>query len=243
MEQQYSPIISLKELADVELLATQFQPSTPLPKVAVLTSPNQWFVPYAHKLSKILDCSCYFAHESLPADCEVVLILSYHRLIPAKVLALHQHNIVIHASDLPQGKGWSPLMWQVLADQKDIVFSLFEATADVDNGPIYLKQTLHLSGFELNHELRHLQAKMCIEMCLEFISHYHELTLHPQQPQGQSTFYPKRTAKDSELDPNKSLNEQFNLLRTVDNEEYPAFFLKDGHKYILKIYHAPDEEQ
>lgn len=47
---------------------------------------------------------------------------------------------------------------------------------------------------------------------------------------GKESFYPKRSPKDSELDINKSLNEQFNLLRIASNEDFPAFFYKDGKK-------------
>ena len=50
------------------------------------------------------------------------------------------------------------------------------------------------------------------------------------------TFYPKRTKKDSELDIKKSIKQQFNKLRVVDNERYPAFFIMNGQKYILKVY-------
>ena len=71
-------------------------------------------------------------------------------------------------------------------------------------------------------------------MCLEFIDNYEQYK-NPLKQQGDETFYKKRTAKDSKLDINKTINEQFNLLRIVDNENYPAFFYKDGKKYILKI--------
>ena len=53
---------------------------------------------------------------------------------------------------------------------------------------------------------------------------------------GSGSFYPKRTGKDSELDVNKSIAEQFDLLRVVDNEKYPAFFNFRGRKYVLRIY-------
>ncbi len=53
---------------------------------------------------------------------------------------------------------------------------------------------------------------------------------------GDETFFPRRKYKDSELDINKSILEQFNLLRIVDNERYPAFFYINETKYILKIY-------
>lgn len=206
--------------------------------VAVLTSPNQWFVPYAEQLAKELECHCYFSHEDVAEEIQVLLILSYHRLIQPENLKCREHNIVIHASDLPQGKGWAPLIWQVIEGKKDIVFSLFEADANADNGLIYLKKTLHLNGFELGDELRKLQAQMCIDMCHEFLQNYQELVAHPTIQSGPDSFYPKRSAKDSQLDLNKTLGEQFNLLRTVDNEIYPAFFIKDNHKYIIKIYHV-----
>ena len=34
---------------------------------------------------------------------------------------------------------------------------------------------------------------------------------------------------------NKTIKEQFNLLRIVNNQEYPAFFEIDGRKYKLTI--------
>ena len=42
-------------------------------------------------------------------------------------------------------------------------------------------------------------------------------------------------SEDSLLDFNKTITEQFNLLRVVDNDKYPAFFENQGEKYFLKI--------
>ena len=49
----------------------------------------------------------------------------------------------------------------------------------------------------------------------------------------QPTYWPKRTAQDSCLDINKTLAEQFDLLRVCDPQRYPAFFEINGHKYKL----------
>ena len=140
--------------------------------VAVLTSPHQWFVPYAEQLSQELLCPLFLRHEDVPPSVETLFILSYHRIIPEQYLKLHRHNLVIHASDLPQGKGWAPLTWQVIEGKNDIVFTLFEADASTDNGPFYLKKTLHLSGYELAPELRALQAQLCVSMCKEYLAHF-----------------------------------------------------------------------
>jgi sialic acid synthase SpsE len=43
------------------------------------------------------------------------------------------------------------------------------------------------------------------------------------------------TADTMTLDIDKTIQEQFNLLRIVDNEKYPAFFDFADHRYVLRI--------
>lgn len=203
-------------------------------KVAILTSKSQWFVPYARELAENLKCPLYFSHKDFIQSYEIVFILSYHSIIPKEFLDNNKHNLVIHASPLPKGKGWSPMFWQVLEGKSEITFSLFEADCGIDSGDIYLQDILRLKGGELYNELRELQARMCQKMCLEFLDKYPKLESKKQV--GEESFYKKRTKDDSRLDIKKSIEEQFNLLRIVSNEEFPAFFYKDGKKFIIKIY-------
>jgi methionyl-tRNA formyltransferase len=204
-------------------------------KVAILTSPEQWFVTFAEALvKKISGSTLFFRHEEVGDEYGIVFILSYHQIIPKEMLDKHQHNVVVHASALPLGKGWSPLFWQVIEGKKNIPFTLFEATEKMDEGNIYMQENLMLTGYELNDELRLKQAKMTQKMCLKFIEN-HPQYRKPKPQKGSETIYSKRTEKSSQLDPDKTLREQFNLLRTVNNKTYPAFFELDGHRYILKI--------
>jgi len=203
-------------------------------KIAILTTQNQWFVEYAKQLNnEIKNSKLFFDHNNIK-NFDIVFILSYHNIIPKNILEKNKHNIVIHASSLPQGKGWAPLFWQVLKGAKEILFTMFEASNGVDNGDIYMQKTLKLDGYELNEELREKQARHTINMCKEFINNYDKYKI-PTPQSGVESFYPKRTSKDSELDINKTIKEQFNLLRIVNNDEYPAFFEIDGHRYKLKI--------
>ena len=203
--------------------------------VAILTSPNQWFEHYATLLSETLgNVPIYLDHTKIDKPFDIVFILSYHKIIEPSYLRRHRHNIVIHESDLPAGKGWAPFFWQVLEGKDEIVFTMFEAGDGVDNGDIYMKKTLKLSGLELNSELRRKQAELTMQMCQEFVEQ-HDTYKHPTPQVREESFYPKRTPKDSELDINKTLQEQFNLLRIVDGDNYPAFFEIDGHRYRLTI--------
>lgn len=212
-------------------------------KIAILTSPDQWFIPYAKQLHRQLHTSIlFFNHEDIEESFDVVFILSYHKIIKKEYLNNNKHNIVVHASALPKGKGWAPMFWQIIEGSNDIPFTMFEAGTGIDNGDIYMQRTLNLTGYELNSELREKQANFIIDMCLGFIENYNIYKTTVSQS-GSETFYKKRSAKDSELDINKSIKEQFNILRIVDNENYPAFFYKDKKKYILKIEEANDENR
>ncbi len=207
-------------------------------KIAVLTS-DSWFVPYAQKLMNILnaigyDTNLFLDHDEINRDFEIVFILSYFKIIGNNFLRKHKHNIVIHASDLPNGRGWAPLFWQILEKKNKIPITLFEANENADDGDFYIKDYILLEGHELNDEIREKQAKKTFELCLKFLNDYNNLM--PIKQSGTITHYRKRTPKDSELDINKSIKEQFDLLRIVNNDEYPAFFEYNGCKYIVKIY-------
>ena len=111
---------------------------------------------------------------------------------------------------------------------------MIEASDGVDSGDIYMQEVLKLTGNELNEELRAKQAKLTIQMCLEFVNSYEKYKI-PFKQSGDESFYLKRDKEDSRLDVDKTIKEQFNLLRIVNNSNYPAYFDLDGNRYVLKI--------
>jgi len=175
------------------------------------------------------------------ASGELLFILSCGQVLTKEHLNFHHHNLVIHASDLPKGRGWSPLTWQILEGNKSIPLCLFEAVTKVDAGKIYLRDEIHLGGHELINELRVLMAHSILRLCEQFINQYPDILTYAQEQRGTPTYYARRSPGDSKLDVNKSLLEQFNLLRIVDNERYPAFFEWRGHKYTLYIQKCSED--
>jgi len=55
----------------------------------------------------------------------------------------------------------------------------------------------------------------------------------PQE--GEPTYFPRRKPEDGELDVNKTIREQFDLMRVADNERYPSFFNFKGYRYKIVI--------
>ena len=83
---------------------------------------------------------------------DVLFLLSCFEIVSKKFLDLNKNNIVVHASDLPKGKGWSPTSWQILEGKNKIPLTLFEASEKMDSGDYYIKDVLELNGFELINE-------------------------------------------------------------------------------------------
>lgn len=166
---------------------------------------------------------------------DLCFLLSFGQLIPEKTLHLHRHNLVVHASDLPRGRGWSPATWQILEGRQRIPVTLLEAVKSVDAGPIYLQEWIHLTGFELVEEWRHLLAETTIKLCLRFVEGYLNMKISGRHQTGEPTYYPRRQAHDSQLAYDKPLSEQFNLLRVCDNDLYPAFFDAGGARYFVRV--------
>ena len=208
-------------------------------KVEVLCDSSSWILKYINNFFEDIgtEYSVKLIHNYTDISEGVILfILSYSKIIPKSLINTCKHALVVHESDLPSGKGWSPLTWQILEGKNMIPITLFEADEGVDSGHIYLKDTMKFAGHELVSDLRKTQASFTFMLCKKFLSNYESIVKNKAPQRGVVSYYAKRTPIDSKLDFNKTINEQFNLLRVVDNDNYPAFFEHQGKKYILKIY-------
>lgn len=204
--------------------------------INIITDRNSWIIPHIHRFKKSnkdkFDIKIYYNHTNLRKS-DINFILSYSKIINTKVLNNFKFNIVIHESKLPLGKGFAPIAWQILEGKNIIYFTAFNANKKIDSGDILLVDKIKLKGNELYSEWRQLQGIKTFEICKKIILNINKLELKKQK--GKQTFYKKRNSSDSKLNINKSIKNQFNLLRVVDNEKFPAFFVYKGIKYGIKI--------
>jgi len=142
-------------------------------------------------------------------------------------------NLLIHSSNLPKDRGGAPLHWQILRGKSEIKICLIEAKSKVDSGEIILQTKLKLVGNELYDELRDKQRKSIIKLIKNFIKIYPNFKKKKQI--GKSSFNRLRNPDDSEININKSIKSQFNLIRVCDNKKYPLFFYYKKRKYYLKV--------
>jgi methionyl-tRNA formyltransferase len=212
-------------------------------RITVLTDAGSWINPLLESfVERCLDRGhrVRWVHDVaslVPGD--VCFILSFSAILREEALRLHRHNLVVHASALPAGRGWSPMTWQILEGRHEFTLTLFEATPRVDAGVIYAQKTLRLEGHELADEWRRAQVAGIAGMCADWIAGYPASLDAARPQQGEPSFYARRTPADSALDPQQPLAAQFDKLRVVDNDHYPAWFEFRGHRYVLTIKEKP----
>lgn len=212
-------------------------------KLTVLTDRDGWLRDYleplltawreqGHDVGLIDD-----PRQLAPGD--LLFLLGCSHVVSAAQRATQRHTLVVHESALPQGRGWSPLTWQVLAGVREIPITLFEASDAVDSGPIYAERWIELRGDELLDELRALQAAATLELCRAWLRDYPG-SLRRARPQlGAASYYRRRVPDDSRLDLDQPLRALVPLLRVCDPQRYPAFFDLDGTRFYLTISKEP----
>ena len=138
---------------------------------------------------------------------DIVFYLSCGEIVPDDILSRNKHNLVVHESALPHGKGWSPLTWQILEGKNEIPITLFEAEESLDSGKIYIIERMHFNGTELVEDLRQKQGEYTIKMCVSFVEGYPGIISRGKEQSGRSSYYRKREPDDSKLDLDKTIRE------------------------------------
>jgi hypothetical protein len=105
----------------------------------------------------------------------------------------------------------------------------------VDSGPIYLQGMIKLEWHELVDELKAIQAEVTLDLCRRFMSAYPYFKQQAVSKSGVESYNDQSSPDDSQQEPRKTIAEQFNLLKVVDNERYPAYFDWKGKRSTISI--------
>lgn len=139
--------------------------------------------------------------------------------------------IIFHMTDLPFGRGGSPLQNLIVRGIYETKISAIKCVDELDAGPVYLKKPLSLYG---NAEEIYIRAAAIIaDMISEII--IKKPTPIPQQ--GEVVVFQRRKPNDGNIAQLKSLDEVYDYIRMLDAEGYPRAFLETEH-FIFEFERA-----
>lgn len=179
-------------------------------------------------------------HDNL-APCDVVLTSGYYQMIPSRVFTIPRKGFYLfHETDLPEGRGHAPLSWTLIYNRPELIVTMFSIAKAMDAGDIVGKEYYRIKKYDTLLDLRERAVELC-KLLMQKNLPAIEKGDHVLTPQsGTPTYYRRRTPDDGQIDPSKSILEQWNLIRACHPEDYPAYFYIDEVRFFLRVERDPD---
>jgi len=172
---------------------------------------NQWIL--------ISDENSFSLIELKKIKPKFIFIPHWSKIIPSEIY-LNFECILFHMTDLPYGRGGSPLQNLIIKGHKKTKISAIKVSKGIDEGPIYLKAPLDLNGtaFDIFKRSSEVMYKMIIEII--------ENSIYPKPQKGQPTIFKRRHPKESDISDLNSIDKIYDYIRMLDCEGYPNAFIE-----------------
>lgn len=154
-----------------------------------------------------------------------VFVPHWSRIISERIWS-RWNVVVFHMTDLPFGRGGSPLQNLIVRGYKETKLSALLVDGGIDTGPVFLKRDLSLEGSA--REIFERSTGVISSMISAII----DQNLEPVQQKGEVTLFTRRRPEDGNCAQLSTLDAMHDYIRMLDCEGYPHAFLETEH---LKI--------
>jgi len=132
--------------------------------------------------------------------------------------------IVFHMTDLPYGRGGSPLQNLIVRGNEKTKISAIKVVEAMDAGAVYMKKDLDLHGTA--DEIFMRASKIVFEKMIPEIL---EAKIIPEEQQGEITTFKRRKPDESNIAEIGSLEKIYDYVRMLDGEGYPRAYIETEH--------------
>lgn len=147
--------------------------------------------------------------------------------------------IVFHMTDLPYGRGGSPLQNLIALGHGSTKVSAIRVEEGIDTGPVYCKSQVGLQGTA--REIFERISPIIAEMIRKIVDE----NLQPVPQQGEPFFFKRRKPAEGNLQHVSGLDDWYNHIRMLDCEGYPPAFIEISDLIITftQACYTPDGKQ
>jgi len=131
--------------------------------------------------------------------------------------------VCFHETDVPYGRGGSPVQNLIIRGHRETVVSALQMTTKLDEGPVFLKRNVSLEGIGEEIFLR------ISEVVSDMIYYIAKNNPKPVPQKGKVIVFKRRIPSQSSVPKDiDNLNNLFDFLRMLDADGYPKGFLDYG---------------
>ena len=151
---------------------------------------------------------------------DVIFIPHWSYIIPNDIFENYE-CIVFHMTDLPFGRGGSPLQNLISRGIYSTKISALKVDKGIDTGDVYLKENLELDGTatDIFERANHIIQKMIISILQNKIK--------PVPQKGNVTIFKRRKPHQSNIIELKTLQKVYDYIRMLDADGYPKAYLEN----------------
>ena len=126
-----------------------------------------------------------------------------------------------HMTDLPFGRGGSPLQNLVVRGAVKTKISAIKIVKKLDAGPMYFKRNLLLHGSA--EDIYKRASRIIFDDMIPYIM---ENRLIPSPQRGKTVMFKRRKPEESKIPDSIDLNGIYDYIRMLDSEGYPPAFIE-----------------
>lgn len=146
--------------------------------------------------------------------------------------------VVFHMTDLPFGRGGSPLQNLLVRGVYQTKISAIKVDGGIDTGPVYFKEPLDVSRGSADEILKRASDLVFEKMIPRFFSE----DISPVEQSGEPVLFKRRNPKESEIPKGLTQRQIYDYIRMLDGEGYPpAYSRYDGGKIYYTNAEYSDE--
>jgi methionyl-tRNA formyltransferase len=172
-------------------------------------------------------------HNQINKSHSLAISLGYQRIIPKNQLdQLPLGLVVLHSSDLPQGRGWAPHFYTIYNKRKSLTLTMLYADEGVDSGDIIAKARYPIDELSTINELRKIDDALTLFLLEKFLG---KITASKIKGKSQDlleiepTYHKKRVPEDSKVFEDMDPEKLRHFLRCLP-PEHPGYTEKSGKK-------------
>lgn len=194
-------------------------------KNIVIASPHSLHDQLEIELGMTFNVTRIKSREELTADHLKIINPSYvffphwSWIIPDEILTDFE-CVIFHMTDLPYGRGGSPLQNLIVREKNATVISAIKCVKELDAGPIYLKMPLTLDGTA--KEILHRASTIIQQMIFKILEGSCEL----KDQVGDVVIFKRRVSDDGDLSRLETTNQIYDYIRMLDADNYPSAFVE-----------------